>query len=85
MRLQFYIHIFMARVERYEKSMIQSKYKPFIAAAIMFVLMIIITIIIEKFWYSLSLRYILDIMITLFTIGTYFFVRYRAKNLSAHK
>ena len=75
----------MACVERYEKPMIQSKYKPFIAATIMFVLMVIITIIIENFWYTLSLRYILDIIIGLVTVGTYFLVGYRVRNSSIRK
>ncbi len=62
--------------------MFQSKYIPFIAAAIAFVLMIIITILIERVWYSTSLRYIMDMVIGLVTLGTFFFTRYRSKNSS---
>ncbi len=65
--------------------MSRSKYTPFIAAAIAFMLIIIITIVIEKFRYSTSLRYIMDIVIGIVTLGTYFFVWYQSRNSPTSK
>jgi len=52
--------------------MFQSKYTPFIAAIIVFVFMLGITIVIERVWYSTSFRYTMDFLLYLSQWGILF-------------